>query len=315
MLWDCEFHLPSGHTLRPFARAPWADEPGLDPALPAHMRLLGGEFACVPFGIGGRPQDLLPEWRSPSWDPVNPAPHGRSSDEEWTLVSASDSGVQLRLDYPADDDVAYLVRTISTVPDRPALDLTLAIHARRRTRQPVGLHPILRLPVFPAQLQLEAAFEFGVTYPAHVPPGVSRVESGARFGQLNAIPGIDGADVDYSTLPKEAPTEEMLMLCGVEGPLTVRYRDENAWVRLIWDTAILPSCLLWPSDRSIAEPPWNRRFRGLGVEPIAALFDAAREAAVEANPINAAGVATTVEIPPERPAIIRYRIEAGDDSV
>lgn len=102
------------------------------------------------------------------------------------------------------------------------------------------------------------------------------------------------------------------MLCRVDSPITVRYPAEDVRFRLTWDTKILPSCLLWPTDRSITEPPWNGRFRGLGLDPIAALFDSAREVALENNPIAAMGVATCVEVISDRPLVIRYRIEAGD---
>lgn len=312
MLWDCEFRLPSGRRFAPLARAPWAEDPTIDPKLPAHMRHLGGEFVCVPFGIGGRPAGLLPEWASASWDYMNPAPHGWSSDSEWTLVSADAGQVRLRLDYPKDDDISFLTRTISVAPDAPALDLELVIHARRATRQPVGLHPIVRLPEFPQQVKIDARFDFGLTYPADVPPGVGRVAIGQRFSTLSAIPGINGGTVDYSTLPKDAPTEEMLMLCKVAGPLTVRYPNEQAWLRLSWDTTQLPSCLLWPSDRALGDPPWNHCFRGIGIEPIAALFDSAREVALERNPLNTAGVATAIAIAPNEPLTIRYRLEAGE---
>ncbi len=84
-------------------------------------------------------------------------------------------------------------------------------------------------------------------------------------------------------------------------------------MRLSWDTDILPSCLLWPSDRALADPPWNQRFRGLGIEPIAGVFDAAREVAIERNPLNDEGVRTAVSIEPGNPVTIRYRIEAVDD--
>jgi hypothetical protein len=312
MLWDCEFLLPSGRRFQPFARAPWADDPALDPELPAHMRHLGGEFVCVPFGIGGRPQALLAEWASDSWDRINPAPHGHSSNDVWDLITADASEVVMRLHYPSDDDIEQVTRRITAVPDAPALDMELVIHARRPTRQPVGLHPILRLPDFPDQLVIQSSFEFGLTYPAVVPPGASRVAIGQRFVRLDAIPGIDGGNVDYSALPKDSPTEEMLMLCGVQQPVTVCYPSEQTYFRLSWDTSILPCCLIWPSDRAIADPPWNRSFRGVGLEPIAAVFDASREVAVESNPINAAGIATAVDITPGKPLMIRYRMEAGD---
>ena len=312
MLWECEFRLPSGRRFAPFARAPWADDPSIDAALPGHMRHLGGEFVCVPFGIGGAPLNLLAEWPEDSWANINPAAHGHSSNLAWELQAADDAHIALRLNYPADDDIEHLVRRFTVVKDAPALDVDLTIHARRATRQPIGLHPILRLPERAGQLAIEANFEFGITYPAWVPPGLSRVAAGARFTHLASVPGIDGRRVDYSTLPKDSPTEEMLTLCKVRGPITLRYQDEQAFFRLTWDTHLLPSCLLWPSDRSIPDPPWNGSFRGLGVEPIAAVFDAAREVALESNPLNAAGVATALTIEPGRPLTIRYRLEAGD---
>ena len=313
MLWDCEFRLPSGRRFVPFARAPWADDPTVDANLPAHMRYLGGEFVCVPFGIGGEPEGLLPEWRSDSWKRVNPAAHGHSSNLDWECLSADASQVILRLRYPQDEDIEYLTRRLSVVADAPAIDVELVIHARRPTRQPVGLHPILRLPDWPAQFAIDAAFEFGLTYPAFVPPGASRVAVGQRFARLDGIAGIAGDVVDYSTLPKEAPTEEMLLLCKVRGPITVHYREEHSFFRLTWDTAQLPSCLLWPSDKALADPPWNRSFRGLGMEPVAAVFDAAREVALERNPLNSAGVITAIEVTPDKPVTIRYRMEAGDE--
>lgn len=312
ILWDCEFRLPSGRRFAPFARAPWAEDPSIDAALPGHMRHLGGEFVCVPFGIGGAPANLLPEWTSASWAKINSAAHGHSSDLAWHALSADDSHVALRLNYPADHDVDFLVRRLTVAEDAPALYVELVIHARRPTRQPVGLHPILRLPDTADELKIDAEFEFGMTYPAWVPPGISRVAVGARFAQLASIPGAHGDFVDYSTLPKDSPTEEMLSLCNVQGPITLHYRQERAFFRLTWDTQILPSCLLWPSDRSITDTPWNGSFRGLGVEPIAAVFDAAREVALERNPLNAAGVPTALEIGPDTPLTIRYRLEAGD---
>lgn len=313
LLWTCEFRLPSSRLFAPFARAPWAEDTAIDAALPAHIRYLGGEFVCVPFGIGGAPQGLLEEWESCSWAKVNPQAHGYSSDRPWHATSVDAAHVALRLDYPQDDDIAFLTRRISIVQDAPALDVELTIHARRDTRQPVGLHPILRLPDRPEQLAIECEFDFGISYPAWVAPGASRVAIGTRFARLDTIRGINGGSIDYSIFPKEAPTEEMLTLCNVRGPVTVRYREERAFFRLTWDTDVLPSCLLWLSDRALTDAPWNGRFRGLGVEPIAAVFDAAREVALERNPLSAAGVRTAIEVSPHAPVTIRYRLEAGDD--
>ena len=312
MLWDCEFILPSGRRFEPFARAPWADEPSIDGNLPSHMRHLGGEFVCVPFGIGGRPQGLLPAWDAEEWDRVNPEPHGLSSDASWTLMRADSHEIVLRLDYPASSDIDHLTRRVRAIDDAPALELELTVHARRPTRQPIGLHPILRLPEAPEELLINANFDFGMTYPALTPPGITRVALGRRFERLDAIPGARGGSVDYGRLPKHGPTEEMLMLCGVQSPVIVRYPSERVHFRLSWDTRILPSCLLWPSDRSITDPPWNGRFRGLGLEPLAGIFDGSRELALADNPLAVMGVPTCLVIKPEQPLKIPYRIEVSD---
>jgi hypothetical protein len=278
-----------------------------------HMRRLGGEFVCVPFGVGGTPQGLLPGWDAAAWAHVNPVQHGPSADADWKCVSHDSSQIQLRLSYPIAHDVDYLTRSIRVVPDAAALEFELTIHARRPTRQPVGLHPILRLPEPPGTLRIDAKFDFGHTYPGVVPPGVSQVAPGRRFTRLDAIPALDGGIVDYSTLPKSIPTEDMIQLCNVRGPLEVLYGAERVRLRLSWDTHILPSCLIWPSDRAIAEPPWNRAFRGLGIEPIAAMFDASREASIQANPLSDRGVATFVALEPDKPLTIRYRVECLSD--
>ena len=312
MLWDCDFRLPSGRRFAPLARAPWADTPGVDQSLPAHMRHLGGEFVCVPFGCGGTPAGLLGEWACDEWAHVNPIQHGISADASWRHVSSDDSHICLSLHYPVDDDIESLTRRIAVDKDAPALNLELTIHARRPTRQPIGLHPIFKLPDPPATLRIEASFEFGVTYPAIVPPGVSRLAPGRTFTELSRLPGAQAGTVDYSVMPQSSPTEEMFTLCKVKRPVTVYYPDERAYCRLHWDRSVLPSCLIWPSDRALQDSPWNGQFRGIGIEPVAGVFDAAREVAIRPNPLSAVGVITAVELDPDNPLKICYRLEAGD---
>ncbi len=43
--------------------------------------------------------------------------------------------------------------------------------------------------------------------------------------------------------------------------------------------------MLWISDRALQEAPWNGRYRGLGVEPVAAAFDFGEAASAGPNPI------------------------------
>src|SRR3546814_4714106 len=53
MLTDCSFVLPSGRRVTPFATCPWVGEDSAEMReQPGHMRWLGGEFTCLPFGVG-----------------------------------------------------------------------------------------------------------------------------------------------------------------------------------------------------------------------------------------------------------------------
>lgn len=80
---------------------------------------------------------------------------------------------------------------------------------------------------------------------------------------------------------------------------------------LDWDRDILPSLMLWISDRGAEDPPFNGRYRGLGVEPLAAAFDLADAISTAPNPLNRRGLRTAVEITPQAPVCINYSVTAA----
>jgi hypothetical protein len=312
ILRDCTFRLPSGRRFSPLARAPWAGRDDIDGSLPGHMRHLGGEFLCLPFGSGGAPQALSPRWDAERAAHQNDLLHGPCADREWRLTASTPSQLDLRIDYPEDHDIRYITRRIRVDPTRPAIDVQAIVHARRKTRLPLGIHPILRLPDRPQSARLAIDFEYGLTYPGVLPPAVSPCAVDANFARLSAVPMRAGGCTDFSHLPLDSPAEELFQLCGVAGEATLHYLDEQAKVRLNWDRSQLPSCLVWISDRALKEPPWGGRFRGIGIEPAAAAFDLSIAVAAGANPIAASGVATALAFEPATPVAIEYRI-AGED--
>lgn len=312
MLWDCRFRLPSGRRIAPFAACPWAGEDSAEMrAQPGHMRWLGGEFACLPFGAGGPVREPAPDWRHLFDGRVNDPPHGPAANADWTLAAATPSSLELTLDYPAGHDVARLARRIAGVVDRPALDLALTIEARRDCAWPVGLHPILALPERPAALTLEAEFGVGLTYPGIVEPGAMLTLPGQTFADLRSVPG-PGGKADLTRLPPAHPAEDVVQLFDVAGPVRAVYADEGYAVSVDWDRALLPSCQIWVSDRALQSFPWRGRFRGLGIEPTASAFDFAQGVSQAANPIAAMGYPTAVRLAAGKPLTIRYRIEAAE---
>ena len=299
-----------GRTHHPFARAPWIGEAGLDDQ-PGHLRMLGAEFVAVPFGSVGAPARLSPAWQSlvPAENPERP--HGRSADEDWSVVESRPDRVSLALDYPKPAGISRVERTITLRPGAAAIDFTLTLHARETVSTAVGLHPILRLPVEPGALELDVDFSRGFTYPGYVWPGVGPTLPGSTFVALDAVPARDGGAVDLSRLPLGSGTEDVVLLADVRGPLVARFRDEGTRVRLDWDRRVIPHLMLWLSDGVLAEEPWNRRYRGLGVEPIAAAFDFDNVVSTHPNPLTDAGHVTSVLVTPGRALHIEYSVEVS----
>jgi hypothetical protein len=308
MLLDASFTL-DGVEHRPFARAPWLDAPGnedLD-GQPGHLRVLGGEFVAVPFGSVGAPEPISPEWSGvvPAASPLRP--HGPSADDEWMIVESTGDSVILALDYAEPSGIRRLERSIRIREDAPALDFSLTLHARRPVDTAVGLHPILRLPTTPGALELAVEFERGFTYPGPVWPGAGPTRPGQTFSSLDSVPAHAGT-VDLSRLPLERPTEDVVLLAGATSALHARFLDSMTHVMLDWDRGIVPHLMLWLSDAVLEETPWNGRYRGLGVEPIAAAFDFPNEVSIGANPLAEAGFRTQVHVEPEAPVCIRYSV-------
>jgi hypothetical protein len=135
---------------------------------------------------------------------------------------------------------------------------------------------------------------------------------GAQFDTLDAVPAADGGTLDLSRLPKAQPIEDNLQLCAASGPVEIIYHAESAGVRVDWDRSILTSCQIWISDRALHTSPWEGRYRGLGIEPVASAFDLSSAYSTTKNPIADAGYATAITLRAEEPFTIRCRIEVFD---
>lgn len=290
-----------GAVVEPLAVAPWSPDP--DAGLPAHLDVLGGEFVAVPFGSAGRPEAPAGAWAAlpPTGEPA--LPHGLGANADWTVLEAGERRIRLACDYPGHGVVARLERIVELPEDEPGVDLALVVHARRAGAVPIGLHPILRLPGQVFSFSLDVSFGTGFTYPGIVPPGIMAARPGATFASLAAVPGGEGP-VDLSRLPLDRPVEDVLLLTGVRGPVTARFGDDGSGVILDWDRSVLPSVLLWLSDRALGGDPWRHRYRGLGVEPVAAAFDLPPAISAGPNPLAAAGVRTAVPLEPGAPLVL-----------
>ncbi len=243
--------------IRPLAEAPWHEDSGItaDRSIPAHLRHLGGEWPCVPFGKSA----------------ADPIVHGYGTDNLWRLLRAEASSSTWEVIYPADRPVERLRREVSGIHGHPAVNLDLTVTARRDCQLAIGLHPILRLPDAGKELRVEGAYSHVLTFPAVFEPGVSRLAAGLRVTDISSLPLADGGTSSLSELC-QAGTEEAFQLFGVDGTLRLVYPLAGYAVRLEWDPVAFPTCLFWLSGGGRKQRPWNGQFKGLGVEPLDARF-------------------------------------------
>ena len=122
------------------------------PELPGHLRRLGGEFFCLPFGGGGAVREPGPGWKDLAKGPVNQPMHGPATNHDWTIVEYRGNAVTFALDDIFTSPIKHVERRITLAPDRPRVDITISIEMRRQVRLPIAFHPILRLPRNSSQL-------------------------------------------------------------------------------------------------------------------------------------------------------------------
>ena len=311
--------LKSGNRhVQPFYEAPWIDDGTSEQ--PGLLGQLRSEFPCVPFGVPYSPETVVVDWQESVATPVaehdhlldasDDLLHGYACVGEWTLVQQSDLAIEIALEYPSASSIARVIRTVRADPNGPAIDFSVAVEARKKTRRPIGVHPNLALPSMSGAFQIyPGRFRFGMVHPAGPEPGVSRAAPGAIFDELDKVPLRAGGTAALDRFPLAYDTEEIIQLCGVDGSVILTNGESQVAYRLTWDSSVLPSLLLWVSNRGRSYSPWNSRNLCLGVEPVAGAFELGCRAGLAANPINERGIPTAVSLDPSQPLKIDYRFE------
>jgi len=306
---DVEFRLPSGRWIRPLAPVQWPYISDAD--VPGHLRRLSGEFFCLPFGGVGDIRDPAPGWERLADPPVDVPMHGPAADADWDIVDHRKDHVTLALVYPEDHVVRRVERRITLSAHAPRAEIEVRIEARRSGRFPAAFHPILRLPDAPQGLTIAADFAQGFTYPGVIEPDRMAAEPGRRFATLSDVPKRRGGTVDLARLPLGPRTEDVALMAGMRGPVRANFEAEGFTVEIDWSRDLLPHCLMWIHDRGLDAKPWNGRYRGLGVEPLAAAFDGSWNLSAGSNPLSAQGYATSIGVEPGEPVVLNCAISVA----
>ena len=179
MLANCMFALPNA-PFSLFARASWMSQVH-DPTMIGHLRELGGDFACLPFGIGRPAPGAFPEWSAVISGPTQGPIHDPAADADWGVVAANDMAITLALVYPDTSPVLRVERTLTARPTRrPWIAPSASLHdSRPRSRRActrscasrVGQGACISAPILPLDLFIPAteARNFSASMPSPAP--------------------------------------------------------------------------------------------------------------------------------------------------
>lgn len=298
------YQLPNG-VFQPYHVAPWAEEDDLDPETPEVLKVLRGDWFCLPFGLSDEPG-------RESGHPL----HGQPANETWRFVSEEIEGARTTLVLAMDTSIrpGHVERRISIVENEPVV-YQEAIVTGMSGPMTFGTHPTLAFPSRAGSgLIALSPYDFGQVFPGEFEDpetgGVTSLQPGAHFSNLNSIPRKDGSIADVSRYPAEYGFENMLMVMAnpkaETGWSAVTFPNEGyVWFSLR-DPQVLTGTAIWMSNGGRPYAPWNSRNKHcLGLEDITSYWGFGVSVSSGFNPYNQKGYRTHVDMQPDKPLVVR----------
>ncbi|MDR0534536.1 MAG: hypothetical protein LBH01_11345 [Verrucomicrobiales bacterium] len=289
-----------GRWIEPFDLAPWAGEK-LPAGTPQILRVLRGDFFCMPFGGNETPyhQEQYP-------------PHGETANKKWRLASGNDHALQLVMNTAIRK--GRVRKTIGLVPGQTALYCQHVISGMSGPMS-FGHHAILKLPKPEAGRVSVSRFHFGQVLPQvfeqSVQGGYSILKPGAKFNSLRRVPRSDGKFADLSVYPAREGYEDLTLLATDPelpfGWTAVTVPDEGYVWFALKDPRVLPSTVFWMSNGGRHYAPWSSRHRhAIGLEEVCSYFHLGLAESARRNHLNRAGIPTCAQLDPRQPLTVNY---------
>jgi len=294
-----------GRKIQPYAIAPWWNEK-LPASLPPLLKVLRGDFFCLPFGGNATP-----------YRKEKHPPHGETSNRKWTFISLDrhQDHTTLRVRMKMRTRPGVVDKQIALVDGHNAVYSRHIIRGMRGPMTPAH-HAILRFPDTPAAGVISTSpIKYGMVRP-HPPERpedgtYSILQPGAMFRRLERVRTITGEYADLSRYPARRGFEDIAIL--VAKPRTpfawtaVTFPDE----RYVWfalkDPNVLKQTLLWMSNGGRHFPPWNgRHVNVMGLEELTSYFDYGLAESARPNRLTERGDETTLRCDPGRPLVVNY---------
>jgi hypothetical protein len=305
--------------LQPYSVAPWVEE-RVDPAEPTIIKVLRGDFFCLPFGGNATPYGKEKH-------PV----HGETANARWQFRSletqAGRSCLHLSLQTKVRpgrvDKRIWLVDGQNTIYSQ---------HVVSGMSGPMNLghHAMLKFPDAPGSGLLSTSrFVYGQVFP-HVfelpeNGGYSWLKQGAEFTSLETVPALNGETADLTRYPARRGFEDLVMMVSdAELPFAwtaVAFPKE----RYVWfalkDPRVLRETIFWLSNGGRHYPLWSsRHVNVMGLEEVTSNFHLGLAESARKNPISRKGFPTCLTLNPRKPLVVPYimgvaTIPAGFDRV
>ncbi len=292
----------------PYRVAPWWNET-LERDCPAILRVLRGDFFCMPFGGSDR-----------AWRGEHHPPHGETAGEKWSFEALAKArkgiaGAALSLSMRVRVRPGRVRKVIALLDDHNAIYCRHVISGMSG-RMCFAHHPTLAFPDAPGSgLVAVSPFIYGQVKPDQFEfpekGGYSILRPGAPFEDLSRVERIDGAWADLTRYPARRGFEDIVMVCSDPALFPAWSAVTFPTLGAVWftlkDPAVLPSTMLWHDNGGRHYAPWSgRSVNTLGMEDVLSYYGQGLAESAEKNPLSKKGIPTSVSLSARRPLAVNY---------
>jgi hypothetical protein len=287
--------------IQPFSINPWAEETTAAD-LPVMLKVLRGDFFCMPFGGNATP-----------FAGEQHPPHGDTANCDWTLEAATPGQLHLSMNTRTRQG-----RVDKFITLRPGHAAVYQRHVISGMTGPMsfGHHAMLKFPDAPgsgviATSRIRCGHVSPVPLENPVDRGYSCLKPGAQFRSLERVPTQSGNSTDLSRYPARRGFEDLVMLEADPGQrlawTAVAFPAEGYVWFALKDPQVLRQTIFWLSNGGRHYPPWDgRHVNVLGIEDVTSYFHYGLAESVASNPLTAAGRITTQMLDAEHPLAVNY---------
>jgi hypothetical protein len=287
--------------IQPYSVAPWAEEV-LDPATPALLQVLRGDFFALPFG--GNATTCRGEHHPP---------HGETANAKWKFESQTDHCLHVSLRTRSRPG-----RVDKRVFMHPGHHAVYQRHVISQMSGPMsfGHHAMLKFPDEPGSgIISTSSFVYGQVLPAPFEnpeqSGYSALKPGAEFTSLERVATAVGELTDLSRFPARRGFDDLAMIVSDSAlPLAwtpvVFPKQRYVWFALK-DPKILRQTVFWISNGGRHYAPWSsRHVNVMGLEETTSYFHFGLAESTRRNPLATRGIPTCRRLRPQTPTVVNY---------